>query len=85
LVKELIAWCTPEKYVFEAEWKEEGTLMWRDNRQSMHRASLYSEDMGVRDVRRVTVLDDGRDSWGVSEEVIGRLGLRGEMVKALYR
>ncbi|CZR61478.1 uncharacterized protein PAC_11374 [Phialocephala subalpina] len=77
LVWELIAWCTQERYVFEAEWREGGTLMWWDNRQCMHRASGYCEDMGPRDVRRSTVKDDGPLAWGVSEEEIQRLGLRG--------
>lgn len=76
LVWDLITWCTQEKYVFEAEWKGSGTLIWWDNRQSMHRASGYSEDMGARDVRRSAVKDDGPLAWGVSEEEIQRLGLR---------
>ncbi|KUJ19135.1 Clavaminate synthase-like protein [Mollisia scopiformis] len=77
LVWDLIQWCAQEKYVFAAEWRESGTLMWWDNRQCMHRASGYSEGMGRRDVRRATVVDDGREAWGMGEEVIGRLGLRG--------
>lgn len=43
-------------------------MMWWDNRQTMHRASPYDENMGVRDVRRATVYDDGDAAFGVSLE-----------------
>lgn len=39
--------------------------MWWDNRQSMHRASAYDENMGARDVRRSTVFDNGEEALGV--------------------
>lgn len=44
-------------------------MVWWDNRQSMHRASPYDENMGPRDVRRATVKDDGPDAFGVTKPV----------------
>ena len=43
--------------------------MWWDNRQSMHRATPYDEKMGPRDVRRVTIKDDGESAFGVPKPV----------------
>ena len=45
-------------------------MMWWDNRQSMHCASPYDEEMGLRDVRRATVFDDGEGAFGLSQEAI---------------
>ncbi|KAH8895530.1 hypothetical protein GQ53DRAFT_804356 [Thozetella sp. PMI_491] len=63
---DLIAHCTQPKYTFVAEWTSAGDMMWWDNRQSMHRASPYDENMGARDVRRSTVFDDGEAAFGVT-------------------
>ncbi|TVY22772.1 Alpha-ketoglutarate-dependent 2,4-dichlorophenoxyacetate dioxygenase [Lachnellula hyalina] len=65
MVWDLIAHCTQTKYTFTAEWISAGTLMWWDNRQSMHRASPYTEKMGARDLRRSTVIDDGPFAFGM--------------------
>lgn len=35
----------------------------------MHRASVYDEKMGARDVRRSTVYDDGEAAMGVAAPV----------------
>jgi alpha-ketoglutarate-dependent 2,4-dichlorophenoxyacetate dioxygenase len=42
-------------------------------RQSMHRASPYTEIMGPRDVRRSTVIDDGPFALGISKIEIENL------------
>jgi hypothetical protein len=36
-----------------------------DNRQVMHRATPFSDQMEVRDMRRTTVFDDGPERNGV--------------------
>ena len=38
-----------------------------DNRQSMHRATQFHDQMEVRDMRRTTVFDDGPYKDGVPE------------------
>jgi len=38
------------------------------DRQSMHRANPYTDEMTARDVRRTTVVDDGALAFGVGEE-----------------
>lgn len=40
--------------------------MWWDNRQSTYGTTGHSEDMGLRDLRKSTVLDDGKEAYGVS-------------------
>lgn len=50
------------------EWLQGGDMVWWDNRQSMHRANLYTTSMKPRDVRRATVVDDGPLAFGVSAE-----------------
>ncbi|TVY41296.1 Alpha-ketoglutarate-dependent,4-dichlorophenoxyacetate dioxygenase [Lachnellula occidentalis] len=68
IIWDLIAHCTQPKYTSTAEWKSAGTLMWWNNRQSMHRASPYTENMGPRDIRRSTVIDDRPLALGVSKK-----------------
>ncbi|GAA6056374.1 hypothetical protein JCM3770_005977 [Rhodotorula araucariae] len=65
LIWELIDHATQPKYVFSAEWHAPGDLIWWDNRASMHRATPFSDQMEVRDMRRTTVFDDGPDAYGV--------------------
>ncbi|ETS77179.1 hypothetical protein PFICI_11053 [Pestalotiopsis fici W106-1] len=65
LIWKLIDHCTQPQYTFSCEWLSAGDMIWWDNRQSMHRASPYSEAMGPRDVRRATVYDDGDNAFGV--------------------
>ena len=38
-----------------------------DNRETMHTATPFSDQMEVRDMRRTTVFDDGPDRNGVPE------------------
>ncbi|KAK9424998.1 putative TauD/TfdA-like domain-containing protein [Seiridium unicorne] len=68
LIWELIDHCTQPKYVFSMEWLDGSDMVWWDNRQSMHRANLYTTSMTARDVRRATVIDDGPAAYGVSDE-----------------
>ncbi|KAM3086989.1 hypothetical protein ACMFMG_001100 [Clarireedia jacksonii] len=68
LIWELINHCTQPKYVFSMEWLSRGDMVWWDNRQSMHRANPYTEQMTARDVRRSTIVDDGPLAFGVSEQ-----------------
>ncbi|RDW66637.1 hypothetical protein BP5796_09386 [Coleophoma crateriformis] len=56
------------QYVFSMEWLSGGDMVWWDNRQSMHRANIYTDQMTARDVRRSTIIDDGPLAFGVSEE-----------------
>ena len=56
------------QYVFSMEWKNGGDMVWWDNRQSMHRANPYTEDMTARDVRRSTVIDDGPLAYGSKDD-----------------
>ncbi|BGP43255.1 hypothetical protein JCM10450v2_007400 [Rhodotorula kratochvilovae] len=65
LIWELIDHATQPEYVFSAEWHAVGDLIWWDNRASMHRATPFSDQMEVRDMRRTTVFDDGPDAHGV--------------------
>ncbi|RDW62411.1 hypothetical protein BP6252_11844 [Coleophoma cylindrospora] len=68
LIWELIDHCTQPQYVFSMEWLSGGDMVWWDNRQSMHRANVYTDQMTARDVRRSTIIDDGALAFGVSEE-----------------
>ncbi|KAG4413691.1 hypothetical protein IFR04_013160 [Cadophora malorum] len=68
LIWELIGHCTQAKYVFSFEWLDSGDMVWWDNRQSMHRANPYTNEMTARDVRRSTIIDDGPLAFGISEE-----------------
>lgn len=65
LIWELIEHCTQSKYVFSMEWLEGGDKVWWDNRQSMHRANPYTDQMKARDVRRTTIIDDGPFAFGL--------------------
>ncbi|KAI1333868.1 putative alpha-ketoglutarate-dependent 2,4-dichlorophenoxyacetate dioxygenase [Xylariaceae sp. FL0016] len=65
IIWDLITHCTQPKYTYSCEWRSGGDMIWWDNRQSMHRATPYDENMGPRDVRRATVLDDGECAFGV--------------------
>ncbi|KAL2824977.1 putative alpha-ketoglutarate-dependent 2,4-dichlorophenoxyacetate dioxygenase [Aspergillus pseudoustus] len=65
LIWQLIEHCTREEYVFSMEWLGAGDMVWWDNRQCMHRANPYTEQMTARDVRRSTIIDDGREAFGV--------------------
>jgi len=67
LITELIEHCTQPKYVLFVKWKQTGDLVFWDNRQTMHRATPFSDQMEVRDMRRTTVFDDGPDKNGVPE------------------
>lgn len=68
LIKELMDHCTQPQYTFQVEWKNSGDLVWWDNRQSMHRATLFDGEGYARDVRRATVVDDGPFALGVPME-----------------
>ncbi|KAF2165858.1 hypothetical protein M409DRAFT_55238 [Zasmidium cellare ATCC 36951] len=68
LIWELIEHCTQPEYVFSMEWLAGGDMVWWDNRQCMHRANAYTENMTARDVRRATVIDDGPLAFGVNAE-----------------
>ncbi|OCB86047.1 alpha-ketoglutarate-dependent 2,4-dichlorophenoxyacetate dioxygenase [Sanghuangporus baumii] len=46
-----------------------GFLLFSDNRCTMHRATPFSDQMEVRDMRRTTVFDDGPEKNGVPEAV----------------
>ena len=39
----------------------------KDNRQTMHRATVFDDQKEVRDMRRTTVFDDGPDKLGVPQ------------------
>ncbi|KAH9886819.1 putative alpha-ketoglutarate-dependent 2,4-dichlorophenoxyacetate dioxygenase [Xylariomycetidae sp. FL2044] len=69
IIWDLLRHCTQPQYTFSAEWHSAGDMMWWDNRQSVHRASPYHENMGVRDVRRATVFDDGPGAFGVAKPI----------------
>ncbi|GAA5827741.1 hypothetical protein JCM11251_007650 [Rhodosporidiobolus azoricus] len=71
LIWDLIDHCTQPKYTFAAKWHNVGDLMWWDNRASMHRATPFSDQMEVRDMRRTTVFDDGPYSYGVDPSLLG--------------
>ncbi|GJN93848.1 hypothetical protein Rhopal_006907-T1 [Rhodotorula paludigena] len=64
LIWELIDHCTKPQYVFSAPWYAPGDMIWWDNRASMHRATPFSDQMEVRDMRRTTVFDDGPYAHG---------------------
>jgi len=65
LINKMIAHCTQPKYVCAVEWKQAGDMVMWDNRQVMHRATPFSDQMEVRDMRRTTVFDDGPERNGV--------------------
>ncbi|KAI0470545.1 hypothetical protein GGR56DRAFT_668055 [Xylariaceae sp. FL0804] len=67
IIWDLIGHCTQPQYTFAFEWRDPGDMVWWDNRQSMHRASPYDENMGARDVRRATIFDDGPAAHGVAK------------------
>jgi len=67
LITELIEHCTQPKYVLSVKWKQPGDLVFWDNRQTMHRATEFHDQMERRDMRRTTVFDDGPDRLGVSQ------------------
>lgn len=67
LLSMLTEHCTKPEFTFEAEWKYAGDMMWWDNRQSMHRSTLFDTESHRRDVRRATVVDDAPGCNGVSE------------------
>lgn len=46
------------------------SLSRRDNRQSMHRATTFSDQMERRDMRRTTIFDDGAHSHGVDPSAL---------------
>jgi len=67
LITELIDHCTQPKYTITVKWHQPGDLVFWDNRQTMHRATPFHDQMEVRDMRRTTVFDDGPDRNGVPE------------------
>ncbi|KAI5122651.1 hypothetical protein M0805_007913 [Coniferiporia weirii] len=67
LITELIDYCTQPQYTVAVKWHQAGDLVFWDNRATMHRATPFSDQMEVRDMRRTTVFDDGPDKDGVPE------------------
>ncbi|KAL5525102.1 hypothetical protein ACEPAF_8971 [Sanghuangporus sanghuang] len=65
LIKELIDHCTQPQYTITMKWYQPGDLVFWDNRCTMHRATPFSDQMEVRDMRRTTVSDDGPYMYGV--------------------
>ncbi|KLO16565.1 alpha-ketoglutarate-dependent 2,4-dichlorophenoxyacetate dioxygenase [Schizopora paradoxa] len=72
LITELIEHCTQPRYTMFVKWKQPGDLVFWDNRQTMHRATPFSDQMEVRDMRRTTVFDDGLEKNGVPEAAGGQ-------------
>lgn len=66
-------WWGREQYCLALKWKNVGYLVWWDNRQSMHRATTFSDQMERRDMRRTTVFDDGESKDGVDVGGIGSM------------
>lgn len=69
-----VKWHQPGDLVFWGKqrfllYAREGqlTMYCIDNRQSMHRATQFHDQMEVRDMRRTTVFDDGPYKDGVPE------------------
>jgi len=71
LIGDLLAHSTKPKYTVEVQWRNKGDMIWWDNRISMHRATPFAGDF-ARDVRRATVVDDGPNSFGVTEHIAVR-------------
>ncbi|THH04210.1 hypothetical protein EW145_g5691 [Phellinidium pouzarii] len=65
LIRELIDHCTQPKYTISVKWQQTGDMIFWDNRQVMHRATPFMDQMDVRDVRRTTVYDDGPEGYGI--------------------
>jgi len=73
LIWDLIKHCTQPQYTVSVKWHQPGDLVIWDNRQTMHTATPFSDQMEVRDMRRTTVFDDGPFSWGVPEKPIDQI------------
>jgi alpha-ketoglutarate-dependent 2,4-dichlorophenoxyacetate dioxygenase len=77
LIQYLREHCAQEKYAISVSWKQPTDIVWWDNRTVMHRATPFSDQMEVRDMRRTTVLDDGIYAngveWAVEMESSGKL------------
>ena len=77
LIQYLRDHCAQQKYVIEIAWKQPTDIVWWDNRTVMHRATPFSDQMEVRDMRRTTVLDDGMYpngvEWALDMEKAGTL------------
>ena len=67
ILVELIEHCTQPKYTISVKWHQPGDMVFWDNRQTMHRATPFHDQMEVRDMRRTTVFDDGSYKNGVPE------------------
>jgi len=66
LINELLDWCSQPKYTMTVKWEQQvGQLVWWSNITTMHRATPFSDQMEVRDMRRTTVFDDSPDANGV--------------------
>ncbi|EJD04872.1 alpha-ketoglutarate-dependent 2,4-dichlorophenoxyacetate dioxygenase [Fomitiporia mediterranea MF3/22] len=67
LIRELIEHCTQPQYTLIVKWHQPGDLVFWDDRCTMHRATSFSDQSEVRDMRRTTVYDDGPYQNGVPE------------------
>jgi len=65
LINKMIDHCIQPQYLLTVQWKQPGDMVMWDNRQVMHRATPFSDQMEVRDMRRTTVFDDGPEKMGV--------------------
>ncbi len=57
LIKELIAFCTQEQFVYRHQWRPGDVLVW-DNRCTLHRGSRFDFDEYIRHVHRTWVRGD---------------------------
>ena len=53
-IRDLTEHATQRQFVYSHQWRQYDLVMW-DNRQTMHRATRYAENLEVRDMRRTTV------------------------------
>ncbi|EJD04752.1 alpha-ketoglutarate-dependent 2,4-dichlorophenoxyacetate dioxygenase [Fomitiporia mediterranea MF3/22] len=67
LIWKLIDHCTQPQYTLAVKWRQPGDLVFWDNRCTMHRATPFSDQMEIRDMRRTTVYDDGPEKDGVPQ------------------
>lgn len=57
LARELIEFATQRQWVYRHGWQPHDLVIW-DNRCTLHRATPFDDRHQVRDMRRVTVMDD---------------------------
>jgi len=68
LINELLAWCSQPKYTMAVKWQQTTRqLVWWSNITVLHRATPFSDQMEIRDMRRTTVFDDGPFAHGIPD------------------